>query len=169
MDTRDQALTKLTRLHDESHPTPHRPVSLWRNYSLPMGATWNCWWRRVVDDDDNESPSLEPQTDSRSAFPMKNRRWQRLRIMKRDETFSSIFSPKIGFYNVGIRVRGATRWAQPLGRAWRGWHALVYHAHPGHALQWFLVPVFFIYSKINLQKVSFQTDNFYFCTKTTPW
>ena len=22
MDTRDQALTKLTRLHDESHPTP---------------------------------------------------------------------------------------------------------------------------------------------------
>ena len=25
MDTRDQTLTKLTRLHDESHPTPHRP------------------------------------------------------------------------------------------------------------------------------------------------
>ena len=23
MDTKDQALSKLTRLHDESHPTPH--------------------------------------------------------------------------------------------------------------------------------------------------
>ena len=28
MDTRDQALTKLTRSHNESHPTPHRLVSL---------------------------------------------------------------------------------------------------------------------------------------------
>ena len=52
MDTRDQARTKLTRLHDEYHPTPHRPASLRRNYSLPV---WNImelamkegwWWRR---------------------------------------------------------------------------------------------------------------------------
>ena len=33
MDTRDQALTKLTRLHDKSHPTHHRPASLRCNYS----------------------------------------------------------------------------------------------------------------------------------------
>jgi hypothetical protein len=46
----------------------------------------------MVDDDDGvESPFLEPRTDSRSALPMKNRRWQRLRIVKRDETSSLIF------------------------------------------------------------------------------
>ena len=33
--------------------------------------------------------------------------------MKHDETFSPIFSLKIGIYGVGIRFRGATRWAQP--------------------------------------------------------
>ena len=38
VDTRDQALTKLTRLDDESHPTPHRLASLQRNYSLPAGS-----------------------------------------------------------------------------------------------------------------------------------
>ena len=52
MDTSDQALTKLTRLHDESHPTPHRPASLWGNYSLPVGSIMELamekgwWWRR---------------------------------------------------------------------------------------------------------------------------
>jgi hypothetical protein len=46
----------------------------------------------MVDDDDGvESPSPEPRTDSRSALPMKNRRWRRLRIVKRDETSSPIF------------------------------------------------------------------------------
>ena len=50
MDTRDQALTKLTRLHDESHPTPHRPASLQRKYSLPVGSIMELamekGWRR---------------------------------------------------------------------------------------------------------------------------
>ena len=46
----------------------------------------------MVDDDDNdESPSLEPQTDSRLALPREIRAWRRLRIVKRDETFSQIF------------------------------------------------------------------------------
>ena len=51
----DQALTKLTRLHDESHPTPHRPASLWRNYSLPVGSIMELamekglwWWRTKI-------------------------------------------------------------------------------------------------------------------------
>ena len=46
----------------------------------------------VDDDDDNESPSLEPRTDSRSALPREIRAWQRLHIVKCDETFSLIFS-----------------------------------------------------------------------------
>jgi hypothetical protein len=63
--------------------------------------------------------------DSRSGLPMKNRRWRRLRITKRDNSSSLIFSRKIGFYSVGIRVYGATRWAQPT----RARHPL--QARPG--------------------------------------
>ena len=46
----------------------------------------------VDDDDGDESPSPEPRTDSRSALPREIRAWRRLRIVKRDETFSLIFS-----------------------------------------------------------------------------
>ena len=45
----------------------------------------------VDDDDGDESPSLEPRTDSRSALPRGFRAWRRLRIVKRDESFSLIF------------------------------------------------------------------------------
>ena len=43
------------------------------------------------DDDDDESPSSEPRTDSRSALQRGFRAWRRLRIVKRDESFSLIF------------------------------------------------------------------------------
>ena len=46
----------------------------------------------MVDDDDGvESPSPEPRTDSRSSLPREIRAWRRLRIVKRDESFSLIF------------------------------------------------------------------------------
>ena len=46
----------------------------------------------MVDDDDGvESPSPEPQTDSRSALPRGFRAWRRLRIVKHDNFFSLIF------------------------------------------------------------------------------
>ena len=46
----------------------------------------------MVDDDDGDgSPSPEPRTDSRSALPRDIRAWRRLRIVKRDESFSLIF------------------------------------------------------------------------------
>ena len=45
----------------------------------------------VDDDDGDESPPPEPRTDSRSALPREIRAWRRLRIVKRDETFSLIF------------------------------------------------------------------------------
>jgi hypothetical protein len=35
-------------------------------------------------------------------------------------------------------------------------------------LRYFFIPVFFIYSKIILQKSFSNSENFYFCTKTTP-
>ena len=45
----------------------------------------------VDDDDGDESPSLEPRTDSRSALLREIRAWRRLRVVKRDDTFSLIF------------------------------------------------------------------------------
>ena len=45
----------------------------------------------VDDDDGDESPSPDPRTDSRSALPREIRPWRRLRIIKRDESFSLIF------------------------------------------------------------------------------
>ena len=84
------------------------------------GASWNWRWRWVGDDKELRSPSPEPQMDSRSGLAMKNRWWRCLRIVKRDETFSSIFSREIGIYSVRVEVCGATRWVQPTGRARRG-------------------------------------------------
>jgi hypothetical protein len=45
----------------------------------------------VDDDDGGESPSSKPQMDSRSSLPRKNRRWRRLRLVKRDDFFSLDF------------------------------------------------------------------------------
>ena len=45
----------------------------------------------VDDDDGDESPSPGPRTDSRSSLPREIRAWWRLRVVKRDETFSLIF------------------------------------------------------------------------------
>ena len=42
----------------------------------------------VDDDDGDQSPSPEPRTESRSALPREIRAWRRLRIVKRDESFS---------------------------------------------------------------------------------
>ena len=76
----------------------------------------------VYDDDGDESPSLEPRTDSRSALPREIRAWWRLRIVKRDETFSLIFSPRTWIYGVGVEVGGGLggprdREARPIGGA----------------------------------------------------
>ena len=104
------------------------------------GASWNWQWRRVGDDKDRRSPSPEPQTDSRSGLPMKNRRWRRLRLMDHDNSSSLIFSGKIGFYSVGFRVCGATRWGQPTWACQEWERTLVHCAHPGAPLRWILAP-----------------------------
>ena len=61
----------------------------------------------MVDVDDGGGfPSSEPRTDSRSALPRGFRAWQQLRIVKRDQSFSLIFSPLTGIYGVGVEVGG---------------------------------------------------------------
>ena len=65
----------------------------------------------VDDDDDNESPFLEPRMDSRSALQREIRAWRRLRVVKHDETFSLIFFlPKTEYMELELRseeVQGA--------------------------------------------------------------
>ena len=101
----------------------------------------------VDDDDGDESPSPEPRTDSRSALPREIRAWRRLRIVKCDETFSLIFSPRDGIYGVGVEVDGASGGPRDRGACPGGW----VHPHPrGQGvgpLVLILSPVFFIFSK----------------------
>ena len=75
----------------------------------------------VDDDDSDKSPSPEPRTDSRSALPREIRAWRRLRIVKRDDFFSLVFSPRKPIYGVGVGVGGPPggprgRGARPGGR-----------------------------------------------------
>ena len=61
----------------------------------------------MVDNNNSDRfPSPEPRTDSGSALPREFRAWQWLRIVKRDESFSLIFSPQTRIYGVGVEVGG---------------------------------------------------------------
>ena len=127
-------------------------------------ASWNWWWRMVDDDDGDGFPSPEPRTDSRSALPREIRAWRRLRIVKRDESFSLIFfSPNVNIWSWSWgrwSLRGPTRdGGPPPTLVDRVWAPLVL----------ILLPVFFINSKNILREVSGHSENFYFCTKITPW
>ena len=57
----------------------------------------------VDDDDGDESPSPGPRRDSRSALPREIRAWRRLRVVKRDETFSLIFFRKTEYIELELR------------------------------------------------------------------
>ena len=118
----------------------------------------------MVDDDDGDrSPSTEPRTDTRSALPGEFRAWRWLCIVKRDEFFSLIFSPQNQIYRDGVEVGGAP--GGPRGRGC-GPHPRGQGVGP---LALILLPVFFINSKNILREVSGHSENFYYCTKITPW
>ena len=133
------------------------------------GASWNWRWIWVGDDEERRSPSPEPQTGSRSALPGKNRAWWRLHLVDRDNSFSLIFSGIMWICSIMGSSAGPPGRYNPPGRARRGGRALVGCAHPGAPLWWVLAPVILIIDIKNPQKVSFHSENFYFCTKTTPW
>ena len=123
----------------------------------------------VDDDDGNEFPSPDHQTDSRSALPREIRAWRRLRIVKRDESFSLIFFlPKSEYMELGLRSvesQGAHEAGARLGGGVRP-HPRGQGVGP---LVLILLPVFFINTKKILREVSGHSENFYFCTKITPW
>jgi len=126
-------------------------------------ASWNWWWRMVDDDDGYGFPSPEPRTDSRSALPREIRAWRRLRVVKRDESFSLFFSPQTRIYRVGVEVGGAP--GGPRGRGARLPPSWTGCGPPG--LDSFAC--IFIISKNNLREVLGHSENFCFCTKITPW
>ena len=85
----------------------------------------------MVDDDDGDGfPSSETRTDSRSALPREIRAWRRLRIVKRDETFSLIFFLReMEYMELELRseeVQGAHeiggRAPCLVDRLWTPWH-----------------------------------------------
>ena len=89
----------------------------------------------VDDDDGGESPSPEPRTDSRSTLPREIRAWRRLRVIKRDETFSLIFflceteymelelrsAEPQGAHETGGRAQGKGARPTLLDRVWAPW------------------------------------------------
>ena len=125
-------------------------------------ASWNWWWRMVDDDDGDGFPSPEPRTDSRSALPREIRAWRRLRIVKRDKSFSLIFSPRTRIYRVGVEVGGASGGPWDRGRAQGGGRAPHPHGQGVGPLALILLPVFFIFSKSYLRGFSGHSENFCF-------
>ena len=105
MDTRDHTLTKLTWLHDISHPTHHRPASLWWNYScmavsimkLVMEEGWWWRWRRIPP---LWSPERTPDQPSRERLGLGSGSvsWNAMKLS------SWFFSPRDGIYGVGVEV-----------------------------------------------------------------
>ena len=60
----------------------------------------------VDDDNGDESPSLEPRTNSGSALPRGFRAWRRLRIVKRDDFFSFFFLPESKYIELELVSEG---------------------------------------------------------------
>ena len=114
----------------------------------------------VDDDDSDESHSPEPRTDSRTALPREIRAWRRLRIVKRDETFSLVFSPRNGIYRVAVEFGGASG-----GRAQGKGRAPHPHGQGVVSMALILSPVFFIFSKSYLRGFSGHSENFCFLHK----
>ena len=115
----------------------------------------------VDDDDSDESPSPEPRTDSKSALPREIRAWRWLRVVKRDEPFSPIFSPRDGIYGVGVEVGGGPGGPQHRGPRPRGGAPLSRGQAVG-PLALILSPKILINSKRCLRGFSGHSENFSF-------
>ena len=140
MDTRDQTLIKLTRIHDKSHPTHHRPASLWWNYSctavsimkLVMEEGWWWRWRRIPLSEAPNGLQISPpeRVLGLAAAPYRRTWWILL---------SRFFSPRTRIYGVGVEVgggsggprgRGPCRGGRPaptlVDRVWAPWRGFFF-------------------------------------------
>ena len=169
MDTRDQSPSKLTRLHDRSHPTHHRLASLRIDYSRTMKSFMELereegWWWRW-----RRFPLYEAQNGLQISPPDEEQDVAAPPYCKRDEIFSLDF-----FWDESEFIELSLGTAEPRGhhklasrhQAGDGYMACGPLAHP---LRWIFAQVFFIFSRNILRKFSGRSENFHFCTKTTPW
>jgi hypothetical protein len=145
MDTRDHALTKLTWLHDESHPTPSPTSEPMKELLTPGGEHHGIGDEEglvmtKIKDPPLRSPKRTPDLASRwrTGGGGGSVSWNAIIL------FPWFFSLKMWFYSFGIRVSGATGWGQPTWACQEG------VAHPGGLCssrgppRWFLALVFFI-------------------------
>ena len=122
----------------------------------------------VDDDDGDESPSPEPRTDSRSGFPREIRAWRRLRIVKHDDFFSLIFFlPESQYMELELASEGH-QGAHKVGARPREARPHPHGQGVGPLVFIFGEDFFIIYCNV-FRGVSGHSENFYFCTKTTPW
>ena len=156
MNTRDQTLTKLTRLHGKSHPTHHCLASLRWNYSrtvvsimkLVMEDGW-WWWRRrfPLSGAQNRLQICPPKEEQEVAVaPYRKTRWILL---------SDFFLPVSEYMESELRSVES-----------QGAHEAGGALHPrGQGvgpLMLILSPIFFINSKTCLRGFSGHSENFYF-------
>ena len=117
----------------------------------------------MVDDDDGDGfPSPEPRTDSRSALPREIRAWCRLRIVKRDESFSLIFFlPEREYMELELRSVEVQGGHEIGGRAEEG-GAPLSRGQPMGPLALILSPKILIKSEKCLRGFPGHSENFSF-------
>ena len=115
----------------------------------------------VDDDDGDKSPSPEPRTDSRSALPREIRAWRWLRVVKCDETFSSIFFSLKRIYGIGVEVGRCPGGPRDRRVRPRGGHPLS-RGQPVGPLAFILSPKILINSEKCLRGFLGHSENFSF-------
>ena len=169
MDTRDQSPSKLTRLHDRSHPTHHRPASLQIDYSrttksfmeLEREEGWWWRWRRFPLSGAQDGLQICPPDEEQEvvAPPYRKTWWILLPDFILGET------EYIELRLEAVELCGPHKPAR-RGQGGRAWWACGLIAPLPPLI---LAPVFFINSTKILRKFSGHSEDFYFCAKTTPW
>ena len=132
------------------------------------GASWNWRWRWVGDDEEQRSTLRSPKRTPDLAS-----RWRTGggggSVLWNAIILSAWFFLLwiCDFIVSGLRSVGPRGGDNPPGHAWRG-GALVGCAHPGPPLVVLGSRNSYYWYK-NPRKVSFHSENFCLCTKTTPW
>ena len=169
MDTRDQSPSKLTRLHDRSHPTHHHPASLRIDYSRTTksfmelereeGWWWRCRWFPLSGAQDGLQICPPDEEQVVEAPPYR----------KRDENFSFYFFwDERGLIDLRFGAAEPCGPHKPAHRHQGGGGGARACGPLAHPLRWNLAQIFLIFSKTAPRKFSGRLENFDFCIKITP-
>ena len=90
-------------------------------------------------------------------------------IVKHNESFSLFFFPEREYIELELRSVEHQGAHEAEGRAQEGRERPHPRGQDVAPLALILLPVFFIFSKKCLRGFSGHSENFYFCTKITPW